>query len=88
MKTYFILLLALVAFCSLAAADITGDWHGMLDVGGQKLRIVFHIRVAEAGLSATMDSPDQNAFDLPMSEVSFTDQRLELALDFASITYT
>lgn len=88
MKTYFILLLALAAFCSLAAADITGDWHGMLDVGGQKLRIVFHIRVAEAGLSATMDSPDQNAFDLPVSEVSFTDHRLELALDIASITYT
>ncbi len=88
MKKYLTLLLALAALTGLMAQDLTGDWHGMLDVGGQKLRIVFHISVAEAGLSATMDSPDQSSFDLPVSKVSFVDPRLELALDIAAITYT
>ena len=88
MKRFITLLLALVALAGLAAADITGDWHGMLDVGGQKLRIVFHIKATDEGLAATMDSPDQDVFDLPVAGVIFSDPRLELLMDSPPIAYS
>lgn len=37
-----------------------GDWSGRLEAG-QTFRIILHIRTAEAGISATIDSPDQGA---------------------------
>lgn len=88
MKTLLTLLLALAALAGLCAEDITGDWNGMLDAGGQKLRIVFHISATDEGLAATMDSPDQSAFDLPVSSVSFEAGRLELKMEVAPINYT
>ena len=51
----------------LTAADITGDWLGTLEVGATRLRIVFHISKNATGLTATIDSPDQNASGLPPS---------------------
>ncbi len=88
MKTIFTLLLALTALAGFAATDITGDWNGMLDAGGQKLRLVFHISATEEGLSATLDSPDQGAFALPVAGVIFADPRLELLMDTPPITYS
>jgi pimeloyl-ACP methyl ester carboxylesterase len=47
-----------------------GTWAGTLDVGGQILRLVFHVELDESGgLSGTMDSPDQGAFGLTLSAV-------------------
>lgn len=87
MKKFFTLLLMMAAVAGICAQEITGDWNGLLEVGGQKLRLVFHIMSTDEGLTATMDSPDQGAFDLPVSRVSFSDQRLELTVDMAQITY-
>ena len=52
------------------AQDVVGDWQGTLDVGVMKLRLVFHITNTEDGLTATMDSPDQNANGLPVTSVT------------------
>ncbi len=87
MKKFITLLVMLAAVAGICAQEITGDWNGLLEVGGQKLRLVFHIMSTEEGLSATMDSPDQNAFDLPVSQISFSNPRLELAVDMVQITY-
>jgi len=46
-------------------SDIDGTWMGTLDLGGTKLRVVFHIVNTEDGLIATMDSPDQNMKGMP-----------------------
>ena len=51
-------------------SDIDGAWIGSLELGAVTLRIVFHIVNTEDGLIATMDSPDQNAKDLPTSSVT------------------
>ena len=51
-------------------SDIDGTWEGTLDAGGTKLRAVFHIVNTADGLTATMDSPDQNAFGLSASSVT------------------
>jgi len=60
-------------------AEIVGSWLGTLTVPGAELRIVFHITEGEDGtLSATMDSPDQGAKGIPVSEVVFAAGHLKL----------
>jgi pimeloyl-ACP methyl ester carboxylesterase len=57
---------------------IVGGWSGVLDVGGTRLPLVFHIDQNEAGLSATMDSPAQGAKGIPASAASFADGTLRI----------
>jgi len=60
---------------------IKGTWLGKLQAGGVELRIVFHVSADSAGiLSATMDSPDQGALGIPISEVSFEDGNVRFGL--------
>ena len=60
---------------------LIGDWQGKLNTGAISLRIVFHIKSDPAGkLTATMDSPDQSAYGLPVGDVSITDKSVKLDL--------
>lgn len=84
----FCLILCLAALIGmLGAQEITGTWNGMLDAGGQKIRIVFHIAGSADSLSATMDSPDQGAFDLPAKSAQFENGTLTITADFPPMTY-
>jgi len=61
------------------AQRITGTWQGVLKVSGIELRIVFKIKQTDGGsLTATMDSPDQGATDIPTSGVSFENGKLRI----------
>jgi hypothetical protein len=51
-------------------SDIDGDWAGTLDTGVGSLRLVLHITTYEDGMTAKMDSPDQNAFGLPATSIN------------------
>jgi uncharacterized protein len=51
-------------------SDIDGDWLGTLDTGMGKLRVVLHIINTQDGLTATMDSPDQNAKGIPVTSIT------------------
>ena len=51
-------------------SDIDGDWDGTLAAPGASLRIVVHIATFEDGMTATLDSPDQGAKDIPDLERS------------------
>ncbi len=53
-----------------APSDIDGDWMGTLDLGTMTLRMVFHITNTADGLTATSDSPDQNATGMPVTTVT------------------
>lgn len=61
-------------------SDIDGAWMGTLDAGEMTLRIVFHITNTEEGLTATMDSPDQNAKGIPVTSVTRDGASLKLEL--------
>jgi RNA polymerase sigma factor (sigma-70 family) len=66
-----------------AANQVQGHWQGALDANGTTLHIVFHIALMPDGsYSATMDSPDQGAADIPASssQVTYPDVRLEWKL--------
>ena len=51
-------------------SDVDGDWEGAIDAGGQTLRVVLHILTYEDGMTATLDSPDQNLTGLPVTTVT------------------
>src|SRR5512143_187708 len=52
-------------------SDIDGAWAGSIDVPpGIKLRVVFHLAGSASGLTATMDSPDQNAKGIPVNKAT------------------
>ncbi len=73
------MIIGLNAISSLAQT-IAGDWHGLLEVPGGKLRLVFHIEENAGTLSATMDSPDQGAFGIPATSVAFTPPVLRIQI--------
>jgi pimeloyl-ACP methyl ester carboxylesterase len=72
---------------SVKAEDVAGDWIGAIDIGAMKLRIVFHITSTPDGLKATIDSPDQNAADLPVSSVQLNGSALKLESEKLNALY-
>ena len=68
-----LLAIALLLATALRAQDITGQWNGVLEVQGIQLRLVFHVSEADTGYTATMDSPDQGANGIPVTQTSFED---------------
>ncbi|MBP6091071.1 MAG: alpha/beta hydrolase, partial [Crocinitomicaceae bacterium] len=70
------------------AQQLEGSWHGILSVQGMNLRLDFNIVKKDSSYSATMDSPDQSAFGIPMTSVTYANQQLVLTLDAAKIVYT
>lgn len=69
----------LVQPSALGQPDPSGSWQGSLEVQGTELHIVFHVEPGDDGRpTATMDSPDQGATGIPVSEVRATDDSLHL----------
>jgi hypothetical protein len=50
-------------------SDIDGAWEGTLDAGGQTLRTVLHITTYEDGMTAKLDSLDQNITGAPVTTI-------------------
>ena len=65
--------------------DITGEWHGKLEA--MKLRIVFHIEKTDTGYSATLDSPDQGAKGIPVTETTFENETLNIKITNLNATF-
>ncbi len=67
---------------------IEGIWQGVLKISGIELRIVFKINKSENdSLSATLDSPDQGAKDILVSEVIFKNDTLRLEVKVVNGNY-
>lgn len=92
MKTQHFIVLALALFTTpflTAQTGITGTWNGVLDIQGiQKLRIVFHIQEENGVYTATMDSPDQGAKDIPTQGVSYEHPNLSIDMTALGAKYT
>jgi fermentation-respiration switch protein FrsA (DUF1100 family) len=64
-----------------------GTWSGTLDVGVFKLRVVFHVATSASGLTATMDSPDQGAYGLPVDQVEYQAPTLRIEASQRGLRY-
>lgn len=69
-------------------SDIDGAWLGSLDLGAAKLRLVFHIANTADGLTATVDSPDQNANGMPVTSITLDGATLTLAMKTLGATFS
>jgi alpha/beta superfamily hydrolase len=67
--------------------NITGQWNGVLKVFGQSLKLVFYIQETDSDYIVTLDSPDQNAFGIPVSETSFEENKLIITIKNLNATY-
>ncbi len=67
-------------------ANLPGSWEGELNTMGQKLRIWFHfVALSDSdSLKITMESPDQGASDIPVTDYQIEGK--ELWLEVASIS--
>jgi hypothetical protein len=68
-------------------AAFLGTWNGLLTQSGMTNRFVLNIKVNEGKLVATLDSPDQNVKDIPVSEVRIDGDNMFLKVSVASATY-
>lgn len=61
--------------------EIVGDWAGALALPAAELSVVFHItRTDDGTFEATMDSPDQGAFGIPVDAVDVTNGTVLITL--------
>lgn len=66
-------------FAPRKGSDLQGYWKGTLYVGAVQLRVVFKISEAPAGqFSATLDSLDQGARNIPVTSVTYTKPAVEM----------
>lgn len=68
--------------------NIVGDYEGKLDMGAVKLRLIFHINMEEGKYKASVDSIDQGANGIPVSEVNIDGKVLKLTLPMINAVYT
>jgi len=58
---------------------VPGSWLGVLNANGMNLRVIFNIKLTgKDSLSATLDSPDQGAKNIPLGAVIFEDKKLTI----------
>ena len=82
-------ILVLFMFAAMQAqAQIEGYWKGQIDLGAQQLEMAFDIKAAENGYSATLDVPEQGAFDIPVDEISFQEGQLQLKMNTMGASYS
>lgn len=84
-------LLGIVMTAGLAHAappGITGDWRGTLALTqGKSLPVVIHMTLSGETLTATLDSPTQGGFGLPVQTVSLEGNSLTMSLPRLSARY-
>ena len=87
MKKIASILVFAILSVTLSAQDISGAWKGVLSVGAMQLHIVFNVTKTDAGYSATMDSPDQGAYGIPVTTTSFENNVLKFEAPNLGIQY-
>ncbi len=89
MVIVMVVIMAASTAARVGTLDVTGRWEGNLQVGGQALPLVFHIEGnAEEGWHATMDSPRQQAFGIPVSRMEWDGEVLTLVSESVRGTFT
>ena len=79
--------LAILFFPALSAQDITGDWYGMIQLEDFSLRLNLHINRNDDGLNATLDSPDQGTYGIPVDELTLDKDIVNFRMSTLEVTY-
>lgn len=87
MKRVKAILILVLAVFSLYGQDITGSWTGSLTTPAGGLRVNFNISSADNGYTSTLDSPDQNAYGIPVDSTLFKNPELKIIVVNLDIVY-
>ena len=68
--------------------DIIGSWQGPIQIPGNPLTFVIHIKQGDDGLIAEADSPDQGSFGMPIETVKFKNGEFNIAVPKLGMKYT
>jgi uncharacterized protein len=83
----FLLGLSCQVFGQTPPKDFEGSWHGALEVGGQKLRVVVTVTKSDAGVYAgKVESVDQNA-TIPIDTISVTGDAVRLEIKSLAVVF-
>jgi pimeloyl-ACP methyl ester carboxylesterase len=95
MKTFQSILITLVLFLSGGFHSFSqtqsgpeGSWYGVLNIQGMELKIAFHLSTDGNEYSATMDSPDQQAYGIPATSALYSNSIVKICIDGAMIEYS
>lgn len=84
LSTIFISILAINVF----AQSPAGSWEGTLEVGANKLRLVFHFdKDANGNTVCSMDSPDQGARGIPADANISNNGEITVSIPALGVTY-
>ncbi|MEO8426891.1 MAG: hypothetical protein ABI651_07250, partial [Verrucomicrobiota bacterium] len=68
--------------------DLAGSWAGKLAIGKVELRLVLKVaKSTDGSYTATIDSPDQGAKDIPVTSILYNDPALQLELEGLAAAY-
>ena len=87
MKKHIIFIFLVLATLQ-SNAQIEGYWKGQIKLGAQELEMAFDIKAIDNGFSATLDVPAQGAFDIPVDETVFQENRLNMTMSAMGATYS
>jgi pimeloyl-ACP methyl ester carboxylesterase len=86
--SYFLCLLVFLSSQIFAQQNkAIGSWEGTLKVNKSDLRLLFHIKEENGGLSAYLDSPDQLQYGLKMDTVIVDDLGFKVEFKAANAKY-
>ena len=88
MKTKINIVILLLLAVQTSFAQIEGYWKGKMNLGATELEVGFDIQAVENGYSATLDIPAQGAMGLPVDEMVFQDNRLQMTLSDLGASYS
>jgi len=64
-----------------------GKWEGTLESMGRTLHLVFNLSNTDGSASGTIDSPDQGATGLPMTEITTTEDSIKITVKIVNGSY-
>ena len=78
------LLIALFFNTSIAQDTINGKWNGSLSIMGTDLSIIVKFETVNDSLKGTIDIPQQNANNLPLSNIEYNFPKISFVLEIPS----
>ena len=73
---------------SASTTSMDGDWVGRLAENFGNLKIIIHIKTTPTGIEGTTDSPDQDAYGLPISTITVNGDDLTYRINSIDVTFT
>lgn len=80
----FSLFMSVISF----AQNFKGDWKGAINIQGNSLELIFHVKEKDSNYTTTLDIPMQKAMGIPVSKTEVSGNSITLDASNLKIKYT